>query len=472
MKKENISINDIENAIQSAGNEFTLAEVMKKLGNRSAALQSRLVRLLDGDERFFNSGNQYITREKFFNGMKFIITPDEWEISQGVLFPGHRFIPFTDPEVFPSEITLSVDGVTAAKKDISLPLGQAFHYHLLLGSEQIFDFFIAENPANAYLAKVKNSAENVTLAVFDMADFYRINDFAFGDALLCQVRDFASGKIECTCLAGNNRSSRQLKTAVAALDKAMVNVCTRFEKYPDIPEQIAWAVYFAQECDTTAFSLDEFLHNTTRVAIDSDGDHAVFVEIPVDPANTDGGIKDMISISGGETGSAAAILRAIGSTYTEVEMESFMLDACYSYLADFDGFFKRFFGAAVFADDAQEAVFYNLLAEKFETLQENYNRNDDEIKAPVRADILEMIENRQEFFDGIAASGGDPEKLDGELLRECAALSLRLDRTLQMLNDPAYTPARAETDALGSAVDTELDRMEEILEILGNNVNK
>ena len=119
-----------------------------------------------------------------------------------------------------------------------------------------------------------------------------------------------------------------------------------------------------------------------------------------------------------------------------------------------------------------EAIFYNMLAEKFETLQENYNRGDDENKAPVRADILEMIENLQEFFDGVASSGCDIDALDGDLLRECAAISLRLDRTLQMLNDPAYTPSAAEADSLGSAVDTELDRMEEILEILGSSVNK
>lgn len=71
------------------------------------------------------------------------MTPDSWEIANGLLMPGHRFAPFVSPEIFPSEVLLVPDdGEDAAVelREITAPLSQMFHYALLLGSEQVFDF--------------------------------------------------------------------------------------------------------------------------------------------------------------------------------------------------------------------------------------------------------------------------------------------------------------------------------------------
>ncbi len=469
MKQTDIQIDAIEAAIGRCGAKFTLAQLQKVLGNPSAALRSRLYRLLDGDERFFNSGDRYFRRAEFFTGRKFLITPDDWEISQGVLFPGHRFLPMLSPEVFPSEVKFGA----APEREISLPLGQAFHYHLLLGSEQIFDFFVADDPANNHLRSHRSGNENVTLHVFDLQEFYREHDFAFGDALLCTVRDYASGVVEFQYLSGEQRSARQLRENVAIFDRALIEVCDRFERYPDIPEQLAWGVFFGaeKELDTTAFSLDEYIHNAVRISIDSEGDHAVLVEVKL-PTEAETEIPEDISISRGDVSGLGAILRSIGSTYTETEMEGFLRDAIYSRAADFEVLFNRFFGGAEFADEAQEAVLYNLLADKFEVLQENYNRADDENKAPLRADILEAAENRQEFFTALAESGHDPAKIEHDLFHQCAAVALRLDQALKQLNDEHYTPEGAELEAFASDLDNDLDQMDMVLEKLNQAMER
>ena len=137
--EKNLSPAQLEAAISAAGDRFTLASVARALGApRSDVLRRRLERFIESDNTFFHDKKwNCVKRATFFTGREFVITPDEWEITQGVLFPGHRFIPFLPDTVFPSEAKLILpDGSEAAKRKITLPLGQIFHYHLLLGHPQ------------------------------------------------------------------------------------------------------------------------------------------------------------------------------------------------------------------------------------------------------------------------------------------------------------------------------------------------
>ena len=124
--QKDISYNDIEEIIASLPDTFSIDDIKKKLGNRSDGLSRRLERILDGDDRFFNApGKGFQRRDAFFQGFKFAVTFDPWELEQGYLIPGHRFSPFFSADVFPSEITLLDNGVPVPQKEITLPLGQA-----------------------------------------------------------------------------------------------------------------------------------------------------------------------------------------------------------------------------------------------------------------------------------------------------------------------------------------------------------
>ena len=176
-KVDNISSTDIENAIASAGDVFTAEAVIKALAPADAeALRRRVERFLESDETiFYDKEWNCRTRRSFFNGRKFIITPDDWEISNGILFPGHRFVPFVAENVFPSTVELNLAGKKREMKKFISPLGTCFHYHILLGSEQIFDFLLADDPANESLKHHADKTDPVTLTVYDLADFYKEN---------------------------------------------------------------------------------------------------------------------------------------------------------------------------------------------------------------------------------------------------------------------------------------------------------
>ena len=463
MKNTDIDISVINAAVDNAGNEFTITELMKSIGNKSAAFSNRLARILDGDDRFFSLDDKFIRRDFFFADAEFLITPDSWENCEKMLIPGHRFIPFTDRELFPSEAELIFEGKAVPKKEITAPLGKIFCYHTLLGSETVFDHLVAESPANAHLMHSVNSASQVTLTVFDLSGI--TDDFTDGDALLAKVEDYRKGIISITRLDGAKRQNSAKKEWINALDEALVKVIERFEEYLDIPDQLAWAAFYAgKEILSAKASIDEFIKSSRKVEITADGDHAV-LSIVGSASYTEDGTEqqtnDMFTLSKGEL-DPAKMFRELGSILSTTEIDSFILDCCYARETDFDDFFRRIFGEVTpeYADDAQKATLLNYLEEKFEETFSTYNRADDEPKAEVRSMILEAVSERMDFMKTAAGCENLP---DEKTMQSIAEIAHQLEHILGALNSPKFTPDDTELRRLADRAEELIDEQDELM---------
>lgn len=486
MPDNGVPLKVIEETVESLlpgvdGGDFTLQAVLKALkAGKSQKLQERIERFLDGDGRFFSDGRGgFRQKSGFFRDFEFPVTPDAWEIENGILFPGHRFAPFVAPEVFPSEVQLHGPGGTVpARKELSAPLSQVFHYHLLLGSEQVFDFFLADSPANAGIRNSAKPSDMVTLNVFDLGEFYRENDFRQGDALLCRVLDYDAGVVEFRHLSGDRRKESDLAAFVERFDAALDLVIDRFENYLEIPEQLCWAHYCGREFlppAEQAASCDEYLHRTTAIELCCDGDHTVLAGRPKE--HDDEYLPELpegMRFSRGETAEITALLKEIGSPLTPVEIDSFILDNCYARELEFEDFFARAFGREKlhFVDEGQQAVFYNYIEDRFEELTGNYNRVDDELKAPLRSTIMELVGDRLEFFDFLESAGEKLDRLPEEKVHRLAEVSMQLVEILKMLNDPRFTPDEAELDQLSETIEQRADDQEALIAELSDSIAK
>ena len=475
--QKDITLSDIEQIVNALPETFTIADIKKKLGNRSDGLSRRLERILDGDDRFFNApGKGFHRREAFFKSFRFAVTFDNWELSQNFLIPGHRFAPFLFEEVFPSDVTLMDNGSPIPMKQITLPLGQAFHYHMLLGSDNIFDFLVADSPANAHIRTQRGANEQVTLNVYDMTDFYARNEAVDGDAIICEVVDYHKGIINISLQSGSRRSVSARKAWVNACDDALTKVWERFEDYLDINEQLTWGMYYGgNDLANPACSLDEYIRLSLKITICAEGDHAVLIVRDDNAGNDDSyasEVNDMLSLSKGETGSLAGILKEIGTPVTLPEIDACILDECFARESDFDAIFRRIFGSTenICVDEIQQAYLYTYLEERFEDLHENYNRADDELKAPLRSEILEGVDAKLEFFRLLADTDADPEKLDQEDMHRLAEIDLRLDEMLKLLNSDKYTPDQVEIEKITEMVESRLDEQQELLDKLTANI--
>ncbi len=458
---EKLNAAALEDAIAAArmrrSGVFAVSDVTELLpGKKDEALNERIVRMLDSDETLFaDEAGNYTGRGEFFSGTEFLITPSEFEIEEGILFPGHRFSPFMSGEVFPSEVTFKeYRGGKANLRTVTGELTAFFPYHMLMGSEQVFDFLIAESPDNAKLKNGAGAVEKITLNVFDMREFYAKHEFSQGDALLCKVNDWTKGVFTFRYLSGEKRSTSALKSWCGKFEEALGEVIDRFDNFFDIPEQLSWAFFTGGSdiCDgKKAASLDEFIKSAKGIEIGFDAGHSALTRKAAATPEDDfeAGVPEGVGVSKGETDSLSGMLAQLGLTVSPVEIDSYILDACHYRELDFETFFARCFGREdiPYADEAQQAVFLNYVEDRWEELTGNYNRVDDEPKAEIRSHILEIIDEKSTFLREFRIRDGE-ESLPEEEMRRLAELSIYLDEVLRMLNSPEHTLADGEAEQL------------------------
>ena len=454
-------------ALGGAPEEFSL----RAFAASSEVPEEALEQFLDSDSEWFRDGDLVRSRESVFRGRKFLITPEAWEIESGILVPGHRFTPYLDPEVFPSEVIMRCGRSKVRTRETTLKMSQVIGCFPLLGTEQMLDVLAAESPKNGSLRSGMRSDSAVELAVFDLSDFYREHEFEEGDALLCEVADYRKGKIRCGFLSGMERSAARKKAFMGALEDACEKAIRRFGDYLDVPEELAWSFFFGgRELDEPGASLDEFIRESPRIVLAAGPDGHGELRCAAADADDDEAptLPEGFSISSGETGTLPAMLKATKAAVTSDELDGFILDACATREMDFANFYARAFrgGGPDFADDAQEAVFMNAVEDRFEELTGHYDRVDDELKAPLRSSIMEAVEERLEFFSEAAAWDGGTERLDAEKLKRLAMAAGRLETLLRTLDREDFMPDAVEIERLEKQLEAYLDEQDAALEAL------
>ncbi len=144
----------------------------------------------DDDEDDF-----FFSRSGLFNKAQFCVRPTAMEIEQGILIPGHRFIPFFDRG---NEITLTAGHNSGKIKKIKsqFNLSSLMIYYSLLGPKGTMELMAAENEDNisAFMEEIKHGEGSrdavVTVSVYDFKDFYAVNKIVEGDMLLVSVVDY------------------------------------------------------------------------------------------------------------------------------------------------------------------------------------------------------------------------------------------------------------------------------------------
>ena len=491
---ENVNTTKIEDAVVAVAKknngQFCVKDIIDFLGfeDKENRLSDRISSSLQVDERFFyDEDDNFTSKNVFFNGKSFVITPSEREIDDNILIPGHRFLPFVNAEIFPSEIEL-IDKKAAKKiQTVCLKdsIQELFPYHILMGAEQISDFFIAESEENKNLREMKIERDKITLNVFDMSDFYQSCNFESDDALLCKIKNYDKGVIEIQYLPGKERKEKNLEKFVDFYTAALGEVIERFANYLELHEQLAWG--FFEGRDDSLFgkngaSLDEFLKMAEDLEIAFDEGHALFVkkgsafghdhDCHDDDCDCHGehhhhhesedsddyspyNLPDGVGISKGAIGSIEDILLEIGSTLSLDEIDAYMLDFCSVNNHEFHELFARMFNkeALSYADEAQEMVFLNYLEDRFENFISAYDPVADKDKMALRSLILEITDNRNDFFEYLKSTDIDENaKIEAEL-KKIAEASLHLSSILRLLNDPAYEISEDESEKMENSIE-------------------
>ena len=486
----------IDSLLEQGQKIFTVEDIaaMAPPGEDAAAqemMRERIARELAYHEKLITAvpGEKYVAAEALFNNAEFLIVPDDFEIENNILIPGHRFVAFMPQELFPSEVTLKEAG---ARKRQSLRefSGQAeniIKYHLLMGAETLFDFFAAEDADNMEQAR-KSANPVLKLSVLDMKKFYAETDFTEGDALRVKVVDYAKGEFEFQLDNGKARSSKKAAVYRKQFEDVLENVTEKILPGAPIIDSLQCAFANAPELlQAPAMSLDEILMSDSAfdIAFDEDGstlvkrseedhcdcthdhDHDHDCDCGCHHHDHTSALPENVTIGSGETGSLETMLGKLFPMLNMVELDAILLDNFKNHDLDFNSFYARAFGESniEFADGMQEACFFNELETRFEEMLDNYPREFDNEAAAIRSLIVEFTIDRCTVLTELSELAEELE-IKPELFENLAEVVLLLDESLKLLNAPAALPDDFDYAELRKGVENALENGEEALAAL------
>ncbi|HBC86131.1 MAG TPA: hypothetical protein DCZ94_04165 [Lentisphaeria bacterium] len=413
----------------------------------------------------------YVTRTNFFDKAEFCISPAQDEIDNGILFPGHRFMPFLNPEIPPFEAILKPDELDMefelktvkdfTSEDLEL-------YHSLMGIEMILQYYALNDKANAEVLKEKHSQKTkLNMKVFDMKEFYRKHSFKMGDSLILSVDSSDKGIFCFSFLPGSEKQEHlaDIQSWVLCMEEALLGVFEVFGPDIDIQLQLEQALIADPSLmENVYISYGEFLKVSQKIWIKPVGTGKSVLwrkdENPIDSLP----FKPEFSVSTGSVDSLDKILQDLGIGFQSYEIEAFMRDELYNGRKFVDGARKRCFAGRelAFRDEAQRVAFENFIDELWEEVIVDYNRSADEGNGKLRSRSLAILEDQIVFMRRLDSLKVNPDQLPKEEILSFSDISIVLGQLLNVLNNSGNQFEKEEIDRMLEMLDQTVETISNI----------
>ena len=376
----------------------------------------------------------------FFRKGKLLIQPLQEEIDEGILIPGHRFVPFYLPELLPNEIELK-----SGKEDfrarimITKPLKGLYKYYVLFGLHYVPELLAEESGTN--LDAIRSGAGGtdtlVRVSVFDMEDFYKSCDFSRGDFILCELDNFRGGVFTYSHAPAGSIEKSRTEDWRGRIDKGFTKMFKEYDSPSDNFQMLAHAYYFAGRKAVTnpGLHLGGYINNNDIVEMTQFGSQFLLWKkdetIDLFQASQEALSRDFENA----TGTIESILADIGLSLNTEEIEAYMRDAFYhedSFFFTTGRILHR--SKVMFASKEQEDAFYSLLLEYWNDLEHEYSRSDDKYGGILRDKLLRIHHAHLLFLREMDEQQIMPEEMPEKEFWELRGLVEQVENVLAALN--------------------------------------
>jgi len=131
----------------------------------------------------FSAGKQrWLSRRCFFAPLKFVISPSRLELVNGILFPGHRCVPFVNPILLPQEYAFFWKGSPVQFTTTEGPPSEFYPFYGIFGEEYAPQYVARDNDQNeeAFNNDPYEDPPEVSVKTLDMRNIYRETSFVPG----------------------------------------------------------------------------------------------------------------------------------------------------------------------------------------------------------------------------------------------------------------------------------------------------
>lgn len=382
--------------------EFSLKTLKRKLSTQGFRISLEvLLSYIENHPLVFSvDGDMFITRAGVFTDKIFSIKPTKSELSLGILIPGHRCMPFVDPDMYPHELTFLSNNVALEQKVDTLILKDVLSVYELYGEEYIPQF-IALDPANAERDFVKTEYElpyNIDLTVWDMSELYSFWNFNHGDRILARVVNWDMGDIELMPIKTKHATPFEITADDELrsrwsydLEQSLANMIDIYGPLSSIEEQIAYAFFGSTDklCISQCCSLEEYLSRDHTIGIEYYGVESRLwkkgEEIPA-VGIWNGNLKENVDLSD-------TLYSEIGIPIPAHILDAYIFDALYRKETDSTNMLTRIIPDVCDLKKGQMKIFSLHLTTRYGILVKTYNRFLDFEKAPIRGEALVLYSN-------------------------------------------------------------------------------
>ncbi len=361
----------------------------------------------------------FMPRHCFFKGAEFRVTPLPEEVEGGFLIPGHRFMPFVSHTIFPGAAILKLpDGSTVTMRRESLPGALTIRALTFFG-----EFGALKYLAHSDKANVESFAppydQPVTLAVFEMREFFKQSHFEVGDSLMLTVEDWLTGVCSLRHIPADKRAVdfAGMRNWVDALQSGMERVLGEDDLSYDCNEQAARMFWLAEMDEALPsvisnppMTLAAFYNQQKALTIRTMGQLSFFwpVDQPVENR-----LRDLMEEGGAEPETELdAIFQLLGLSVDAEDAEAYMRDALARGEKNPEAVMERVLSGRerIFPNEIIEQDFIDLWRELWDEVRERYVPKKDK-QREMRAMFLKLNDRCLQLLRRLDRQMADPDAM-------------------------------------------------------------
>ena len=421
----------------------------------------------------------------YFDGIEFCVKPTEEEIAAGILYPGHRFMPFINSEIHASEAILLNGAQQISTFAVTKPMNELILYHAILGEHGMLEYFFEDHEDNITAIEMGKMPE-FTVTVMDMKDFYRKHNFTCGDTILMKVEDFNKGLLSLSYHAAVDEDAaykgKVLKWS-ALFAQGLAKTIADNDAEMLMSEQLAAALVLNADflLKNPVLHIGGFLALSKEYSLKPVNGYVLFWDADSEPELDDDFEMDFDELESimdndmgtpPDTNSLDGILRYMGFDFSQDEVEAYTRDELFHGGTSYENVVQRCLDDRVAAFPEYE-VYTDALNRHFSTIWDeisaSYNRFADGNNGKIRAKALQIKDRQTTWMRNLSNIVTDISQLPESFI-ELAKSSGYLSQILVMLNDcdtlspKEYKQLEVTLDAFETMSETMMDDIRDNLD--------
>jgi len=463
--------------LDNAVDPFTLEEItvyVQASGHKpNRKLAMEINAYLDARKIAFRKDSHYwVSRRTCFEPAVFVITPSRLELLNGILIPGHRFVPFANPLTLPHRYKYFWKGKPVPMTTTEAPPEELYPYYCIYGEEFAPQYIARDNPKNeeAFNADPYEDPPEVSIQTLDMRVIYRESSFVPGDRFIVRTIDWKTCQFDLEKAPKDKWQREDLDKWLEAAENGFEDSFALLGPGSSTEEQAAFAFWFGGKRmrEVPAYSLEEFLfEKTNRVDIVTYGLETRFWFAGKD-------IPDITNLHNYSVPPDRTFIEDLlykkNIPVSEFVILSYIKDAFFRNEKDIDQVINRLVPPVIRLDEVEWDIIADYISDSMDDFSQGYSLFLDQSVGPIRQRVAELhtavIELSTKLQKGeIESNTGFAVWLPRHTF---IVLSQIQGHAAALLEDLAFddSPSKSDITAMDNSLDSMIDTYSDIKELI------